>query len=340
MSSDLNTLLEMGFPQNQAEKALAKTQYKGVQQAMDWLFAHADDADINDPYQAPAGQTLGTSTESADTAQPMEGQETSQPPVQESTAGGDNGEQAQQAKSLKCDECGKLLRNEDEVQFHAAKTQHSSFSESTDEVKPLSKEEKEAQLARLQERLKQKRLEREEQEKKEQLTREKQRRAHGKDMTSIKEHMAEVEMKKIAEERRREKMEEKLARQKVKEQIEKDKKERAAKFAKASTETNKAAVPPPAVNPSPAKSTESKEYSDARLQIRLTSGQALTQSFQAKEPLSAVRVYVQMNGSEVPDNFTFMTTFPRKVFTPEDFDKPLSALGLVPSAVLMVTKSQ
>ena len=62
-------------------------------------------------------------------------------------------------------------------------------------------------------------------------------------------------------------------------------------------------------------------------QIRLTSGQALTQSFQAKEPLSAVRVYVQMNGSEVPDNFTFMTTFPRKVFTPEDFDKPLSALG-------------
>ena len=44
--------------------------------------------------------------------------------------------------------CGKLLRNEDEVQYHAAKTQHSSFSESTDEVKPLSKEEKEAQLAK------------------------------------------------------------------------------------------------------------------------------------------------------------------------------------------------
>ena len=78
------------------------------------LFAHSDDPDIDDPYQAPAGHTLGGDTgsadtaqpitESAETAQPMEGQETSEPPTQESTAGGDNGEQPQLAKSLKCDE--------------------------------------------------------------------------------------------------------------------------------------------------------------------------------------------------------------------------------------------
>ena len=68
------------------------------------LFAHSDDPDIDDPYQAPAGHTLGASTESADTAQPMDGQETSEPPAQENTAGGDQGEQPQQAKSLKCDE--------------------------------------------------------------------------------------------------------------------------------------------------------------------------------------------------------------------------------------------
>ena len=41
------------------EKALAKTSYKGVQLAMDWLFAHEDEADIDDPVQAPQGHTLG-----------------------------------------------------------------------------------------------------------------------------------------------------------------------------------------------------------------------------------------------------------------------------------------
>lgn len=67
------------------------------------MFAHADDPDIDEPYQAPAGYTLGN-TGSDDKAQPMESQETSQPPSQENTAGGDNGEQPQQAMSLKCDE--------------------------------------------------------------------------------------------------------------------------------------------------------------------------------------------------------------------------------------------
>ena len=41
--------------------------------------------------------------------------------------------------------CGKLLRSELEVQTHAARTQHKNFSESTEEIKPLSEEEKKAQ---------------------------------------------------------------------------------------------------------------------------------------------------------------------------------------------------
>ena len=147
----------------------------------------------------------------------------------------------------------------DDAQFHAATSGHSNFSESTEEKKPLTKEEKEAQIAmfalhtfvftfqkvafpflswfqsiqsclldifgpclslcvycikffqvgfdnivkysavscallgivlravgRLQERLKQKRLEREEREKQEQLQREKSRRVTGKDMVAAK----------------------------------------------------------------------------------------------------------------------------------------------------------
>jgi len=44
--------------------------------------------------------------------------------------------------------CGKLLKSEDEVQLHATRSGHTNFSESVEEVKPLTEEEKKAQLAK------------------------------------------------------------------------------------------------------------------------------------------------------------------------------------------------
>ena len=44
--------------------------------------------------------------------------------------------------------CGKLFKSELDAQAHAARTQHANFSESVDEIKPLTEEEKKAQLAR------------------------------------------------------------------------------------------------------------------------------------------------------------------------------------------------
>jgi len=41
-----------------------------------------------------------------------------------------------------------LLKSEAEVQVHAARSGHANFSESVEEVKPLTEEEKQAQLAR------------------------------------------------------------------------------------------------------------------------------------------------------------------------------------------------
>jgi len=41
-------------------------------------------------------------------------------------------------------------------------------------------------------------------------------------------------------------------------------------------------------------------------------------------------------GSDVPVRLA--TSFPRRVFEEEDYGKPLDALGLVPSAVVMVQK--
>lgn len=43
--------------------------------------------------------------------------------------------------------------------------------------------------------------------------------------------------------------------------------------------------------------------------------------------LAAVRVYIELNRSDGDEPFSLMTTFPRKVFTDEDYELPLEQLG-------------
>lgn len=69
------------------------------------------------------------------------------------------------ARSLKCDDCGKMFRNATEAEFHASKTQHENFSQSTEEIAPLTEEEKKAKLAALREKLAAKRAGTSEQDK-------------------------------------------------------------------------------------------------------------------------------------------------------------------------------
>lgn len=84
--------------------------------------------------------------------------------------------------------------------------------------------------------------------------------------------------------------------------------------------------------------TKAANYTHTRIQIRAQDGSTLTETFEVKESLAAIRLFVQLKqGSATP--FNLMTTFPRRVFTEEDYDKPLYLLGLVPSAVLIVTKA-
>lgn len=320
-SADIAMLVDMGFSMSKAEKALEITGNQGVVPAMEWLLAHSDEAEPSS--EPPVAESAPASVANT--------------PAQDSVAStGGQVSTTEVAKSMKCDVCGKLFNSNFSMEFHATKSGHDKFSESTEEKKPLTEEEKKEQLKLLEEKLKQKRKEREEQSKKEAFEREKNRIKSGKKMAEARKKLEELEMKKILEQRKREKEEEKFARQKIRAQIEADKVARRAQLVQNNSQTSN---PLPTMPTLPSTSSHHrKDYSETKLQIRLTNGKTLTQSFGSKEQLSAVRLFVEMNRTDGEEPFILMTNFPKKVFTEEDYDVPLDVLGLVPSAVIIVQK--
>ncbi|XP_073208226.1 UBX domain-containing protein 1 isoform X1 [Lepidochelys kempii] len=284
----LESLIEMGFSQNRAEKALALTGNQGIEQAMDWLMEHENDPDVDEPYVPPQGHVLGTE-------EPPEG---STPEPVEARA--------------------------DRVEEGSAEG---------DDKHPLTEEEKREQTKRMMELIAQKQREREEREKRETIEREKQRRKQGQELSMIRQKLQEDEMKKMAEERRREKMEEKLAKQRVREKIERDKAERVKKFGGGSSSQAPAEPAQEILVPSsPSQEPPTKrEYDQCRIQVRLLDGTSLMQTFKAKEQLAAVRLYIELNRKDGGEPFHLLTSFPRRIFTDEDMEKPLQELGLEPS---------
>ncbi|VEN51045.1 unnamed protein product [Callosobruchus maculatus] len=241
MSSVVNTLVEMGFSKQHAEIAVKKTGSNDVQVAMDWLLSHEEQLD-NLASEVPPEPAPSDETEKTD-ATDLKEHSPSPTASQDSSSA--------EAKSFRCDDCGKLFRTQDEVEFHAVKSGHGNFSESTEEKKPLSEEEKKEQLAKIEAKLRQRRLEREAREKEEALMREKIRIKSGKELQEAKRRQEELEMKKLMEQKRKEKEEEKLAKQRIREKIEQDKIARKAKFGGVATPepATTPASPPPAPPP-------------------------------------------------------------------------------------------
>lgn len=154
---------------------------------MEWLLAHVDDDIATVPAPASIDPTE-PKTEKTD--------ESSSTPA-EGEGDGSTSAAPAEAKSIKCEDCGRLFKTNLEVEFHATKSGHTNFSESTEEKKPLTEEEKKAQMLLIEEKIARKRTEREEKEKQEALERERMRIKSGKDMSEIKRKMEEDEMKKI-----------------------------------------------------------------------------------------------------------------------------------------------
>jgi UBX domain-containing protein 1/4 len=103
----------MGFPEHRAQRALVYAPQPGLEACINWLMEHQEDADIDEPLSAEALQ-VGVGGEGS---------------AEEQAAA------AAAAASLKCDDCGALLRDTTAAELHAHKTGHSNFSESTVEVR-------------------------------------------------------------------------------------------------------------------------------------------------------------------------------------------------------------
>lgn len=59
----------------------------------------------------------------------------------------------EEARSLVCNECGKKFRSQAQAEFHATKTEHTDFSESTEELAALTEEQKKERLEELRQKL-------------------------------------------------------------------------------------------------------------------------------------------------------------------------------------------
>ena len=83
--------------------------------------------------------------------------------------------------------CGKLFKNIELAEFHGLKTGHENFAECTEEVKPLTAEEKVAQAERVKKLLTDRRLKRVQEEAEDAREKERQRIAAMKNLSKIKE---------------------------------------------------------------------------------------------------------------------------------------------------------
>ncbi|KAJ1949067.1 hypothetical protein FBU59_001312 [Linderina macrospora] len=315
MASDRDTLVEFGFPAVRIDKALKATQGKGLQAALDWLDSHQNDAGIDDPIEeAPA-------------------------PTVESTTSTDEAPAAS-AQSLVCNECGKQFSSHDKASYHASKSGHSDFSESTEAVKPLTEEEKAEKFAQLQAKIAAKRKAQADKDKEEQKRNELIRRKAGQGEQEIREKLQEQEQLKAIAKQRQEKELDKLAKQRIKEQIESDRREREARRRRDSAQ-DAAKQQQPKQSMLQAGVPKVAAGDQARLQIRpMSKGFGnighITHVFESSQTLADVVSFVKRETGI--SHFKLATTFPRKEFSERHQTRTLAELGLAPSAALAMTE--
>ncbi|KIW53666.1 hypothetical protein PV05_09214 [Exophiala xenobiotica] len=302
-ASDLDQLVMMGFDKERSEMAIKET--GGLADAIDWL----------DQNSSKSLEELRSEKEAAAQAKAEEA--------------------ADQARSLVCNECGKKFRGTAQAEFHASKSGHTDFAESTEEIAPLTEEEKQAKLAELREKLAAKKAVLSEQDKIDQKRNEQINRKKTKETEDLKEQLRVKEQIKEAEKKRREKQADIEAKKRIQAKIAADKEERRLKNEREKAARAGIAVPvAEAAAPAPAPPKPASDYKETRLRLQTTAGNIM-KTFPVETTLFEVAAAVGEETGRDVESFT--QNFPRKVFSQEYFGESLKDLKLVPSASLIVT---
>ncbi|KAL3481599.1 hypothetical protein BJX99DRAFT_149593 [Aspergillus californicus] len=307
-TSDLDQLIEMGFDKERAELATKKS--GGLQGALEWLEQNQDKS--IEEIKTGAGD-----------------EDEDGPPLQP----------GEEARSLVCNECGRKFRSQAQAEFHASKTEHVDFAESTEELAPLTEEEKAARLQELREKLAEKRAEQSEQDKIDKKRNEEIRRKATKESQDAKEELEKKQRLKEAAQKKKEKQDDIEAKRRVKARIEADKEERRLKAEREKAERAGLAPPveqastPVSTTSGPVASKPASAYTETRLRFQTPKGNIM-KTLQVDTTLfEVVEALKSEDGIEVQ---SFRQNFPRKVFNSEFFGESLKDLGLVPSASLVV----
>jgi hypothetical protein len=262
----------------------------------------------------------------------------------------------EEPRSLACNECGKKFRSQAQAEFHASKSGHVDFSESTEEIAPLTEEEKKARLEELRQKLAAKRALQSEQDKLDQKRNEVRafsqqsqhhllivavqeiRRKSTKESQDIKEELERKKAMKEAAKKKQEKQEEIEAKRRIKARIEADKEERRLRAEREKAERAGMALPaqpaPQAPTTSgPVASKPASAYTETRLRFQTPKGNVMKTMPVTTTLFEVAAALQQEDGIEVQ---SFVQTFPRKVFNAEFFGESLKDLGLVPSASLLI----
>ncbi|KAJ5081975.1 Ubiquitin-associated/translation elongation factor EF1B N-terminal eukaryote [Penicillium argentinense] len=306
MATDLEQLIEMGFDKERAELAVAKA--GNLQGALEWLEKYQD-----------------KSLEEIKAAQAEDEEAPALKPGEE-------------PRSLVCNECSKKFRSQAQAEFHASKSGHVDFSESTEEIAPLTEDEKKQKLEELRQRLAVKRAAQSVEDKAAEKRNEQIRMKSTKESQDAKEALEKKQRMKEAAQKKKEQQEAIEAKKRVQAKIQADKEERRRKAELAKAEREGRALPQqpePAPTPAsgPVTSKPASEHEDTRLRFQTPKGNIMkrvpvtTTLFEVAEALKTE------DGVEVQ---SFVQNFPRKVYNSEFFGESLKDLGLVPSAALVI----